>query len=251
MNGLTRAFHALAIYVVILVLGLVYLYLPAGSTPGTAPLITRGWWIQALLALFSLYYARRYFGWAGAGFGCFKIDGMIWLFPAGLVLLLLLIQLTEEVRVDSLTAEHWRVLGLIAVTTFLIGVSEEVMFRGILLRGALQRMGVLPAMLLSAAAFSLLHTVNLLGGLPFWDLLTQLGFTFLVGVFLAPLALVIGNLWPLIIWHWLWDMAIFSSTYLNVIQPLALSGILVQVVIGGWLWGKVLRAYPDGMAQTG
>nr|WP_108388342.1 CPBP family glutamic-type intramembrane protease [Yoonia sediminilitoris] len=44
-------------------------------------------------------------------------------------------------------------LELLLLTTFLIGFSEELMFRGVLLRAGLSALSPLKAMMLSAPAF--------------------------------------------------------------------------------------------------
>jgi membrane protease YdiL (CAAX protease family) len=39
-----------------------------------------------------------------------------------------------------------------------------------------------------------------------------MGFTFAFGICLAPLALRLGSLWPLALFHGLWDFALISNS---------------------------------------
>ncbi len=241
MPSLKVAIRATAVYFAVVALGLAYLFQIANAAYGKTPMIVQSWMIQIILCAVCLYYVWRYFGWSGAGFAQCNWRGLVWLLPAYLVLVLLFIEAVPAMLSGSLSSADRNVLAALAFTTFLIGFSEEVMFRGILLRGALTRLSVAPAMLLSAVAFSFVHALNGLGSQPGSDMLQHLAFTFLVGFFLAPVALRIGNLWPLIIWHWLWDMAVFSSGILGVIQPFALAGILTQVIISLVLWSRIVK----------
>ena len=115
------------------------------------------------------------------------------------------------------------------------------MFRGILLRGLLARIGRGPAILLSAAAFALVHMLDGVSYDPLAITLQELAFTFLIGLGLAPVALRIGVLWPLILWHAIWDSVVFSSHVMGVLHPLAVPGMLAQVVVGLLLWTLMRR----------
>ena len=241
MPGLRIGLQATAVYVAVLSLGMTYFYRVRAAPYGTTEMVSHFWLVELILCAVVLYYALRYFGWAQVGFGPLNRRAVIWVLPAYAAVAILFWVLAPTLVDGRLTAADWSLLGWIALTTFMVGFSEEVMFRGILLRAAMARMPVAWAMLLSAVLFAAMHSVNMLAGLPVEDMVLQVAFTFLVGFFLAPLALKIGNLWPLIIWHWLWDLALFSGPVLGVFQPFAFVGLLFQVVISLWLWRAVMR----------
>lgn len=241
MPGLKVGLRAAAIYIAIVALGMAFVFQVYDAPYGSAAMISRFWVIELILTIVTLYYALRYFGLSRAGFGAMNWREVIWLSPAYIVLAVMLQRVLTASLETPPTAQQWQLLGLIGATTFLVGFSEELMFRGVLLRAALTRLTAAPAMLLSAGAFSLLHTVNLLAGQSLTNTIHQLAFTFLVGFFLAPIALRIGNLWPLIIWHWLWNFALFSGEVLDVLHPFALTGLLVQAVVSVWLWIRLIR----------
>lgn len=86
------------------------------------------------------------------------------------------------------------------------------MFRGILLRGALARYNVIASLLISAVGFSLLHSVNIFGGEPTNEVGSQMFATLMDGLFMAPIAILVGNLIQLIIAHFLWDFILLAPT---------------------------------------
>ncbi len=241
MPSLRRGLEATAIYIMIVALGMAITVRVYDAAYGTPMMISHFWMTELLLVLLVLFYVKRFFGWEGVGFGRMNWRSMLWFLPAYGALAMAFVGIFPVVISGDLTAAQWQLLGLITFTTFLIGFSEEVMFRGILLRGALARISVVPAMFVSAVAFSLLHSVNLLGGLSLVAVIYQLAFTFVVGFFLAPLALRIGNLWPLIIWHWLWDLALFSGAFLDVGHSPVLIGLLIQAMIALVMWRSDMR----------
>jgi len=241
MPSLKVGLQATAIYIAVVALGMVAIFRIYDAAYGSPVMISHFWPVELILTIITLYYVTRYFGFAGAGFGRMNWAGLIGFLPAYACLAVMLVRSGEVMFSGTLTPADWRILGLVTFTTFLIGFSEEVMFRGVLLRGALVRLSPIQAMLLSALAFSLLHGVNGFAGQTTTNMLYQLAFTFVVGFFLAPLALRIGNLWPLIIWHWMWDFALFSGVVLDISHPYALIGILVQVVISVGMWGAALK----------
>ncbi len=241
MPSLKIGLQATAFYIAVVALGMIYVYVIRAEPYGTALMVSHFWVVELILCGIVLYYIIRYFGWSGVGFGRINWRATVWMLPAYMVLGAMLLVQVPKLMDGSLTAAEWSLLGWLTLTTFMIGFSEEVMFRGILLRGALTRLSVVQAMVLSAALFALMHAVNVLAGQPFENTLQQLAFTFLVGFFLAPIALKIGNLWPLIIWHWLWDLVLFSTDVLGGFQPFAFLGLLFQAVISLWLWREVMQ----------
>ena len=241
MPDLWVAVRAALFYFLILGCGIAFLGWRTDASVATTPLISRLWLIEVLLCALCIYYILTGFGWAGAGFGRLRWRELVWLAPSVVVLATMTAGLLPVMLQQPLATSQWEMLAAIAGTSLLIGFSEEVMFRGILLRGALARFTISPAILISAVAFSLLHLMDGNAGQPVGNTLQELGFTFLMGLGLAPIALRIGSLWPLIIWHGLWDIVAFSSDALGVLHPFALPGMLIQVVVGLMVWRSELR----------
>ena len=103
------------------------------------------------------------------------------------------IHLTEPVQI-----------GLAFLFTLAIGFSEEVAFRGIVLRLFLPR-GALPAALIGSAIFGLLHLGNIFAGQSIALTIVQIFFAALGGFGLAAPYIKTNALWPLIIVHMLVD----------------------------------------------
>ena len=201
--------------------------------------------LQAAAVIALLIWIRRRAGWAAAGFGKLDWAGLIWLTPATLLLVLM-----ADILWRTTTPDDWRnlapvQLAFIICLPWLIAFGEETVFRGLLLRGAMARLPVSAAMLLSAATFAVLHAVNGLAGQPGPDTLQQVIFAFLVGFWLAPIALRLGNLWPLIIWHGGWNMVVLASQQLGVVQPLATTGMAFQAVVSVVLWVRLVKQRED------
>ncbi|EBA12362.1 hypothetical protein RCCS2_13734 [Roseobacter sp. CCS2] len=233
---------AAVVYVAIVGLGAVLSLGAFAENADIATALLRLLPVQLVGAFFCYFAVTRYFGWVGAGFGRIRWVGLLWFLPACTVLVFMFLDISQ-----AATPALWRGFGalgiaMLVIVTFCIAFGEEVIFRGILLRGAMSRLAVPVAMLLSAISFGALHAINALLGQEAGDTSLQVIFAVFVGVFLAPLALRVGNLWPLIIWHWLWNIAVILGQVVGVLHPYVLIGIAIQAVISVWLWVQFLRA---------
>jgi hypothetical protein len=97
----------------------------------------------------------------------------------------------------------------ILANTLLVGWSEEVMFRGIWLRGLFRSFGIWVAILGSSLIFGAIHVLNVFLTGDLRGALLQAGAAFLSGVFLAAVRLRTGSLWTGIVLHGLWDAGTF------------------------------------------
>lgn len=161
-------------------------------------------------------------------------------------------------------------IAFVFVNTLLVGISEELMFRGILLRGALSRMTIWRAIWLSCILFGLIHALNVLitGDLP--AALIQAVAAFMSGVMFMALRIRTGSLYPLIIVHALWDFSLFvglsgralpTSEAAPTLSPVAMLApvllVLPLFLYGLFLMRHVGRDYAgmsdvvDGRGQRG
>jgi membrane protease YdiL (CAAX protease family) len=101
-------------------------------------------------------------------------------------------------------------LAWILLNTFLVGLSEELMFRGVLLQALRRSVSIWPAVLLTTLAFGAIHTLNVfMTG----DLRTagiQSAAAALSGLLFIALRLRTDSLWLCIVVHGLWDFATFT-----------------------------------------
>ncbi|MCZ8150785.1 MAG: CPBP family intramembrane metalloprotease [Rhodobacteraceae bacterium] len=97
----------------------------------------------------------------------------------------------------------------ILANTMMVGWSEEVMFRGIILRGLFRSGGIWVAILGSSALFGAIHVLNVFLTGDLRGAVIQAGAAFLSGIFLAAVRLRTGSLWTGIVLHGLWDAGTF------------------------------------------
>lgn len=97
----------------------------------------------------------------------------------------------------------------ILANTALVGWSEEVMFRGLWLRGLHRSFGIWVAILGSSAIFGAIHVLNVFLTGDLRGAVLQAVAAFLSGVFLAAVRLRSGSLWTGIVLHGLWDAGTF------------------------------------------
>lgn len=94
--------------------------------------------------------------------------------------------------------DQWLVAGLLL---FVIGPAEEIFWRGFVQKRLSNRYGVLVGLILGAAVYALVHV---------WSFnFMLLAASAVCGGFWGLLYAATGSLWPAIISHALWDVAIF------------------------------------------
>lgn len=255
-NKPTLALFTALLYTAVIGAGMYVVHHRYGSSYGEPEMVNVLWAVEIILTLIAIFAVQRYFGWSKIGFDRLQWQQVWWLLPMFVVLGALWLQFFVLLSDVSFTAKQWRLFALIGFTTLLVGFSEEVVYRGIVLHAFLSQSHVWVAMLVSAIAFSLLHSVNVFGGMPPFGMAVQLVMTGLVGFLLAPLALKLENLWPLIIWHWLWDFVLFAGAMIGMDISLSFFMIAIEVVLGIILWVLVGRAtrknpQPPFAAPTG
>ncbi len=96
------------------------------------------------------------------------------------------------------------ILSLLTMVA-LIGLFEELLFRGILMRGLESRLGTVAALVISSVAFGLMHYVNWVAGQPFGDTTAQVFHAMGAGFLFGSLMLITGSIWPSVLLHALWD----------------------------------------------
>jgi membrane protease YdiL (CAAX protease family) len=237
------AILAAFLYTAIMGIGMFYMKTFLGISYGQPEMMNLFWFILIILNAINVFWVTRYFGWQAIGFRALNRKQLLWFLPAIVVLIALWVVLLSALAYVSLTAAQWQLFALVGFTTLLVGFGEEIMYRGIVLHAFLTTGRVRWAMLVSAIAFSLLHSVNVLGGLPLPNLLQQLIHTFLWGFFFAPLMLKLNNILPLIIFHWLWDFVQLvvplvgeQAEAMGSIIPLLLP---IQIIVGILLWLQI------------
>jgi membrane protease YdiL (CAAX protease family) len=141
----------------------------------------------------------------------------------------------------------------------LVGLAEELQFRG-LIYGALRRFGATRGVVISAALFGLLHTMNIARGAGVAGSLLQVVYAFAFGCAFAAALELGGRLAPLIAAHALTDLFAYlagqGATYAGGHDALIGAVTVAYVlVLGGYAWWLLRRvprraAVPPGSAQA-
>lgn len=202
----------------------------------------------SMLALLG-YVTKRFFSFAAAGLGAVQgrgrwVDRLLVLIPVGLAGWLLVVWLTglspqgrDQLDTGSL------LLGIVGIG--MVGITEEWMFRGLLLRhfaGLKEWNSVLSRLskwlmarglaqrdwshlgsqasgiIVNAVLFSALHAVNVVGGYPPAAVGYQMIGTLAWGISFGVLACWLPSIRPLMAWHFLWDYFVIVGNYIHVFQ---------------------------------
>ena len=156
--------------------------------------------------------------WKEIGFVSVNKGGMKFiLFPFLYTLMLLLFSL------DQYGSERSWLMGFsdltqltsLALVLLGVGVTEELIFRGILFHGLETRFKPLIVVLLSAFIFGLFHYVNLLTNAPLYQTDYQVAHAMAVGFMYGMLRLRLGAIWPIMLFHAFWDFMIITTTHLQ------------------------------------
>ncbi len=125
-------------------------------------------------------------------------------------------------------------LGLIFVNAMAVGLSEELMFRGVLDRWFRSNFGLIKGVIAVAVVFGAVHALNAIITGEIAAAATQAALNALAGLWYGTLRVRGGSIWPLVVIHGVWDTAVLASG-LNggTAGALILSvGALVLIVYG-------------------
>lgn len=245
------------IYTAVMGAGMFYMKTFRGITYGEPEMMTVFWIVLIGLNLLNVFWVTRYFSWQAIGFRSLDRKQLLWFLPAIAVLIAMWVVFLSGLARVSLSAAQWQSFALVGFTTLLVGFGEEIMYRGIVLHAFLTTRRVRWAMLVSSIAFSLLHAVNVFGGVPLLAVPIQLLNTFQFGFFFAPLMLKLNNILPLIIYHWLWDfLQIMAASLVDeqTATAMKMKSIVqlsdpIQLIVGIVLWLRIKQvpeqAIPD------
>lgn len=150
------------------------------------------------------------------------------------------------------------VLFWVLLNTFFVGLSEEVMFRGVLLQAFRHNLPIWPAVLLTSVMFGSVHTLNVFLTGDLTTAVIQSTAAFLSGLMFIALRLRTGTLWVPIIVHGLWDFATFvlgisvsgQSAEANV-SPGGLAAfvpvllVLPNALYGLWLMRNISKTHAN------
>ena len=118
-----------------------------------------------------------------------------------------------------------------SLVLLLVGFTEEITTRGLLLTGLRSRMNEGWVWFITTALFALMHLMNAVSGQDLGPTLQQVGFTFLAGTIFYILRRTTGTLLWAMLLHGLWDFSVFAVTH-GTPGPLASLAALFEVAAG-------------------
>ncbi|GAB4471586.1 MAG: hypothetical protein OHK0037_30980 [Elainellaceae cyanobacterium] len=249
------AILAAFLYTVIMGIGMFYMKTFLGISYGQPEMMNLFWFILIILNLLNVFWVTRYFSWSAIGFRPLHRRQLLWFLPMIAVLIAMWVVFLSGLARASLSAAQWQSFALVGFTTLLVGFGEEIMYRGLVLHAFLTTRRVRWAMLVSAIAFSLLHAVNVFGGVPLLAVPIQLLNTFQFGFFFAPLMLKLNNILPLIIFHWLWDFVqIIAPSLVDEQTMMGIQSIVqladpIQLMMGIVMWLQIKQVPERAIAE--
>lgn len=176
-----------------------------GPDESLADLVTHGLARQIVLAAGFVLAAALVFRWPDAGLGVPRWGALrlLW-FPAIYVALM--------IAVASLgTLPAAPVLGMLLVNTLFVGLSEETMFRCVMLSGLRTRIGLRPAVAISTVTFGVIHVLNVFLTGELTLAIAQACAAMASGVLLAAIRIRSASLWPAVGYHAVWDFVTFLA----------------------------------------
>lgn len=154
----------------------------------------------------------------------------------------------------SATVERTELLPLFLLECFLIGLFEELAFRGTLFLAILEKRRssnkqIFLTALISSALFGLVHLANLLEGAGVGATLLQVGYSFLIGGMCSIVLLRTGNILFCILLHAIFDVGggllstLGSGSQWNL--PTVVITAVLAVIVTAWMILLLLRVRPD------
>ena len=160
------------------------------------------------------------------------------LLPSLVVALLLILSVLNGLPATS-------VLLILVVNSCAVGLSEELMFRGVIFGALRERLTLSRAVLLSALAFGSIHSLNALITGEIVGALLQSCIAVGMGLWAASLRLRTGSIYPSIVLHALWDLALLivlaHGTTSGLSGAISLIAIIGALVLGIWGWKSAIR----------
>ncbi|MNJ41791.1 CAAX amino terminal protease self- immunity [compost metagenome] len=131
-------------------------------------------------------------------------------------------------------------LLMLIMQIFVVGLIEEIMFRGIMLK-ALESKGVTVAVLVSSVLFGVTHALQLIGGQSLEDTILQIIYAFVLGAVLALLVLHKHTLMATIVFHGVHNFLNFMAKTERAASILDYVIVAILIVYMIWLFIKLRR----------
>ncbi|MEG0855920.1 MAG: CPBP family intramembrane glutamic endopeptidase [Terrisporobacter sp.] len=191
-----------------------------------------------------IYMIKKYYGWENAGFTKANKKSLIWFLPYVIVLIFMLKGFIVGIytSINSFDINTYKLLILTFLGVSMAGFCEEVIFRGIVLDSFKSDKSMIGAMIFSSLGFSICHITTLIMGIPVLDVLWRVISSSLLGFSFVGLVIKINNIWPIILFHIIWNYIIMASHAIRIEISIA-AGLcnILNIVMAVVLWSIIIK----------
>jgi membrane protease YdiL (CAAX protease family) len=220
----------------------------AGPQTSVVEFVSNGIAWPIVLAAAFLLLVVWVMGWSDIGFHRFKV------LPTLRLMWLPMIYLAVFAGIAiALGLPPGRNLAFIVLNTCFVGLSEELMFRGILFNGLRSRLGLRSSIWICCILFGAIHVLNAFQTGMMEAAMLQAVAAFMTGTLFLALRMRTGSLYPVIVLHAVWDcLPLLIATHVAppaTGQPLPAMAYLAPLfVLPNLLYGAYLLR-PKGLAK--
>lgn len=243
MNSKKKAYKIILIYLAIQIIG-TFFKSSVGASNQSITYQVYNLIIQMLSTSIIIFIIRKDFDWKEIGFGKVKRKYLYLILPHLLIILCMINTFIIGVAQNSshYNITIWINLFIILVGSLAAGFCEEVLFRGVLLNTLRKNNSLVYSMVISSVGFSILHITTILSGKSIFYAIINVIIASLLGSAFVALLLKINNLWPLIIYHALWNYILIASDILELnLSKAAYYNNTVNIILTIILWFILIR----------
>ncbi|HWS28754.1 MAG TPA: CPBP family intramembrane glutamic endopeptidase [Clostridia bacterium] len=132
----------------------------------------------------------------------------------------------------------------LAFFTAAIGLSEEIYFRGVILKQLTAQFSLRQAVLLSSAFFAAVHISQAFSGAGFLLVVLTVANALVFGIVAAEIVILTGSLIPVILWHALYDFVNWTAPVQGTTEILlTVVQTVIMIAYGIYLWTKLPEKY--------
>lgn len=206
--------------------------LQAGGTISLDDLATSSIIYSVIAAIIFLLIVIAYKKWwqeVGLNSSFNSHNWRLLLLPVIVILIMLTMAFTSGVATN--------VLLIVLINSLFVGISEELMMRGVLFHGVSFSQSIVRTVIITAVLFGAMHALNGFLTGEFGPAMIQAVMAAGFGVWVAALRVRLNSVIPVMILHGLWDFSVFSMGAGSVAigQLLVFGFAVILFIYGLWL----------------
>lgn len=199
--------------------------------------------MQVPPTFFVIYMVKKYFSSEETGLKKINKKNLVWFLPYIIVIIFMINKFIYEIIINKnyLNISIYIIMILGFIGTCMAGFCEEVIYRGIILNSFKNKKSIIPSMIISSLSFSILHIVTIFMGIPWIDVLYRIIYSGLLGFSFVGLVIKLNSIWPIIIFHILWNYIVMISQVLSIELSRA-SGLcnILNIFMAIILWSIII-----------